>query len=109
MNFRDYAQGAYRMRGINRGQSVRNAAVPETAQVIPKQGRIGCHRYNDFHRTKSRERSSQDEFEGDQARFENIVFQACDTLLIKSLQSIAVTDLQRASKVDNYHNRRRSI
>ena len=37
MNFRDYAQGAFRMRNIGKGQKIRLVIVPEIAKLIRTQ------------------------------------------------------------------------
>jgi hypothetical protein len=41
MTFRDYAQGAFRMRGIGRGQTITLLVVPEIADLIAKQVSLG--------------------------------------------------------------------
>lgn len=41
MTFRDYAQGAFRMRGIGKGQTITLIIVPEIADLIAKQVSIG--------------------------------------------------------------------
>ena len=40
--FRDYAQGAFRMRGIGKGQTIKLLVVPEIADRINTQVRIGA-------------------------------------------------------------------
>lgn len=37
MNFRDYAQGAFRMRGIGKGQKIKLIIIPEVAKLIRTQ------------------------------------------------------------------------
>jgi hypothetical protein len=39
MSFRDYAQGAFRMRGIGKGQKIRLVIIPEVAKMIRTQVR----------------------------------------------------------------------
>ena len=41
MTFRDYAQGAYRMRGIGKGQSVEVLIIPEITKSI-KNSMVSC-------------------------------------------------------------------
>jgi hypothetical protein len=39
MTFRDYAQGAFRMRGIGKGQTIELFIIPEVMQLIAEQRR----------------------------------------------------------------------
>ena len=41
MTFRDYAQGAYRMRGIGKGQTIELLVVPEVQMLIDAQMALG--------------------------------------------------------------------
>lgn len=41
MVFRDYAQGAFRMRGIGKGQTITLLVIPEVADLVKKQVSIG--------------------------------------------------------------------
>ena len=58
MVFRDYAQGAFRMRGIGRGQTVRLVVIPEVVDLISRELRRCSHRCPKLSRQPSSSSSS---------------------------------------------------